>query len=410
MPRRGRLALLAAVAGPAVGCWETTRPHSAPPPPPGPALTAAARQVTPPDVAAIPDRLNPVTPPAATDPYQQLAADQCRELACTHAATARAILAVARDEDEGTRCFDLTHKADAARVRRTAAGHLAADARNRTAGAALELYVKLLEVELLADLLAVTAAEVDELVQTGEKLQGRGFAESPEFFTLRRQQIETRADYAKLRQGARRLNAELKALMGMGGEPAALLPTDHIRVPADTLDVEKAVQLGLASRPDLRLLRDLDADLSYKTVDAVRQAVIGLMPALKAVTTAARVLTPGLVPHLAEPKVANTRRMIRELLTERTAEADKDIRSAADEWTSQQELVGIARRRQAVETARVDELAVRRKSGAAVEAEYRRAKLDALKADADVIREAVKWKLADVKVRQAMGVLCDGCR
>ncbi|MFO0849652.1 MAG: hypothetical protein U0871_14020 [Gemmataceae bacterium] len=413
MSRRGRLALLAAAVGPAVGCWQTARPHAAPTPP-SPALTAAARQVTPPDVAAVPDKLTPVTPPAATDPYLQLAADQCRELACTHAATARAILAAA-DGDDPDRWCDWGHKAEVAQVRRTAAGHLAAEARNRTAGAALELYYKLLEVELLTDLLVTTAAEVDDLVRTGETLQGRGFQESPEFFTLRRQQVETRAEAARLRQGGRRLNAELKALIGTGGEPASLLPTDHIRVPSDSFDVEKAVQLGLASRPDLRLLRDLDAGLNARTVDAVRQAVIGLVPALKAVTTAARVLAPGLLPHLAEPKVESTHRMLRELLAERTAEAEKDIRTAADEWASQQELVGVARRRQAVEAARVHELAARRKSGAAVEAEYRRAKLDALKADAEVIREAVKWKLADVKVRQAMGILCgdgtaDSCR
>jgi hypothetical protein len=412
MPGRCRLAVFLAVL-PAVGCWNTTQSFVSPQPA-KPALPLAPRQVIPPDVAAVADRLTAVALPAA-GPYLQLTAEQCRELACAHAGTANLILAAARDDDNG--CFDWGPKADAARVRRVTARHLAREVRVRTAAAALDLYYRLLEAELLSDLLVTTAAEVDDLVTAGERLQGRGFTESPEFFTLRRQQVEVRAEYARLRQGARRLNAELKALIGKGGEPGTLLPCDRIQVTADGLDVETVVHVGLAGRPDLQLLRDLDADLDARTVDAVRQAVIGLVPALKAVTTAAPVLTPGLavlVPHLAKPEVESTRRQIRSLLADRTAEADKDIRSAADEWATQQELVGLARRRLAVETSRVDELAARRRSGAAVEADYRRAKLDALRAEAEVIREAVKWKLADVKVRQAMGVLCSdgpgGCK
>ena len=56
--------------------------------------------------------------------------------------------------------------------------------------------------------------------------------------------------------------------------------------------------------------------------------------------------------------------------------------------------------------ASLAELTGRKATGASVEAEYHAARLEALRADAEVVREVVKWKRADVAARQAMGLLC----
>jgi hypothetical protein len=87
-------------------------------------------------------------------------------------------------------------------------------------------------------------------------------------------------------------------------------------------------------------------------------------------------------------------------------QADKDIRAAVDEWVIQQHAVAVAKTQAIADEERARELAGRAATGAAVEAEFRRAKLEAIRSRAELVREAVKWKRADVAARQAMGLLC----
>jgi hypothetical protein len=146
-------------------------------------------------------------------------------------------------------------------------------------------------------------------------------------------------------------------------------------------------------------------------VDAVRQAVAGLVPPLAAINTATRVLAPGLrrlIPYLTKPDVQAMRAQLTTLYADREREAVRDIRTSVDEWTSQRELVAIATRRVQLESEQVRELGVKREAGMAVETDYRLAWLELFKSQADLVREAVKWKRADVKARQSMGLLCSG--
>ena len=221
-----------------------------------------------------------------------------------------------------------------------------------------------------------------------------------------------------MRAGGRKLNGELKYLIGLGCQPGTLLPTDRITVVRDRLDPDAAVQHGFANRADLVALRELDAQLGPKTVAAVRGALVALTPGAGAVAAAVYRRPLGVahfLPHLLDQDVADYRHLLRDTLAKREAEADKDIRAAVDDWASQQELVAVAKGRALAERARLAELAGRKAGGAAVESEYRAARLEALRADADAIREAIKWKRADVAARLAMGLLCGpdespGCR
>jgi hypothetical protein len=389
----------------AAGCWPD-RPLVAPPPAVAPQLPVRPRTLPVPDVAAVPGELPPLAVPGGD--YHHLAAEACRALACTHAPGAQSILDAARDDDRGY-LFDGGAKGETARLRRVLARRLAQEVRNRSAGAALDAYYQLLEAELLTDILTAAAAELDQLVRTGEGFRDRGFADGAELAKLRRQQTDTRRDLLRTQQAVRRLNAELKVLVGLGVAPGAVLPTDRIAVVQDALDPDAAVRLGVASRADLNGLRELDAHLGPKTVEAVRHALIGLVPVIRPVTAAAFAVTPGLahfLPHLLKSDVAAYRELLRQALAERQLQADKDIRAAVDEWAIQQHAVAVAKTQAIADEERARELAGRAATGAAVEAEFRRAKLEAIRSRAELVREAVKWKRADVAARQAMGLLC----
>jgi hypothetical protein len=375
-----------------------------------PELPAVERQLAPVDVSRVPDSPPPAPGTANTaGPYYRLTAEECRQFACASSTIANLIeTAAANDNRSG--CGIGTRAAD--QLRETVAWHLSAETRNRSAGAALDLYYRLLEAELLADVLAASQKEVDALVSAGEKMTRGGFTESAELFRLRKQQVDLQAKRTQLRSGIAKLNDELKSLTNLTAVPGPLLPTDQLQVTPEPLDPEQAVRVGLATRPDLQLLRALVNGLDHRTFQAVRQALANLVPPLGAVTAASRVLAPGLrtaFPFLNNPDdVDALRRQVGTYLADREREAVKEIRAAVNDWATELELVVIAKRRLAVETERVRELRVKRESGAAVEADYRRAKLEALQAEADLIREATKWKQADVKVRQTLGMLCGG--
>ena len=127
----------------------------------------------------------------------------------------------------------------------------------------------------------------------------------------------------------------------------------------------------------------------------------------KAATPACQVgsLTPW-VRGAAKADAVVLRQQVLSLLADRERVAVKEIRAAADDWTTARELAGLARSRFELAQGRVDEYEKRARAGQSVEVERRRARLDALQAEGELVTEIAKWKAADVMARQAIGLLC----
>ncbi len=377
------------------------------PAPPETALPAVERQIPKPDVSAITDlpgvgSANPLPPVG----YYRLTAEECRQLACDNSSLGNLIDAASVGDS------NRSHGAGAAVdcVRTMAGGYIAQEARNRTAGSALTLYYKILELELKSDVLASSILELDRLIVANDKLIETGFKQTADGFALKKQRLDLEADRTRLRSGLTRLNAELKSLLAIdAGTTGFLLPADQVKVVPDPLDAEQSVQLGLMLRGDLNLLRCLANAVDHRTLQAVRKVLIGLSPPLAAVVQATEHLVPALLPFvsaIAKAEVAAVRSQIMGLLQDREREVAKEIRTAVEEWATARELVAIARRRFELTTANVADLEKKSKVGQAVELELRKARLESLQAESDLVGEIVKWKLADVKARETMGLLC----
>jgi len=393
-----------------VGC-RTPMAMTRPVPEPA-ALPVSDRQIPAPDVSAITDlpSLGSANPLPAVG-YYRLTAEECRQLACDNSALGNLI-------DAGSApTTSRSHGACAAidRVRIIAGQYIAQEARNRTAGSALALYYKLLELELKSDVLNSSIVELDQLMKLRDKLIEKGFKQSADGFELKKQRIELEADRTRLRSGIAKLNAELKSLLAIDtGTQGFILPADQVKVVPDPLDPEAAVQLGLMLRADLNLLRCLASTVDNRTLQTVRKVLVGLAPPLAAVIQSTEQLVPALLPFvsaMAKAEVAAVRAQITGLLQDREREAAKEIRTAAEEWTTARELVAIGRQRFELHKSNVDELEKKYKAGQAVELELRKGKLELLKAESDLVGEIAKWKIADVKARETMGLLCgpDGC-
>lgn len=371
------------------------------------ALPLTGRGIPPVDASAAPAEPPLRTPPPPPGNYYHLTAEDCRRHACVNSAVAN-LLDGAVTPNSGL-CADHGTRAMTFAVRAATAHHLADEVRNRTAAAALTAYYKLLELELTADVLASTVAELDELLAVNEKLLERGFKQAADAHELRKQRIELLSNQARLRSGIQALNGELKALLAIDpSTPGLLLPADQVRVVPEPLDVEQAVQLGLRLRPELNLLRTLANVADPRAVSAVRRALVGLAPPLAAVLSVTAETFPVLTPWVRESAKADAvalRRQVLALLADRERAAVKEIRAAADEWTTARELVGLARSRFTLAQERVTEYEKRSNAGQAVEVDRRRARLDALKAEGELVAEIAKWKAADVKTREVMGLL-----
>jgi hypothetical protein len=405
--RGTRRAIGAALAlGVLAGC-RSPRPAVAAAEPPAPHLAEVVRDIPAPDVSAIALAV-PADPPAVPARYLRLTADECRRAACGHAVLARGILAAADDGADGVQ----SHRQAAVEALRQRVAHaLAREARGRAAAGALELYYKLQQAELLADLLDRSLAETDALVSAADKLAAGGFAEAPEAFALRRSQLDLRAERVTITAGIRRLNDELKPLLGLPPDDARLLPVDGVRVAPDTLDLGAAYALASQSRGDFQAVRALQTSLDRQTVDAVRQAVAGLLPPLGAITAAANTLAPGLrvlLPFLRRPDVDGVRRQLAVLQQSREEELFRDLSAAVNDFHAQRDRLAVSRRRVEFEATRVAELDVRRSKGLPVEADWRRARLALLSAERQQLTDAYAWQQADVTVRKLLGNLCDG--
>jgi outer membrane protein TolC len=383
------------------GCKWLAQPMWPTPAPEPALLPQTVRTLAPPDTSA----LGEPVPTERPDEYYHLSADECRRLAAANSSLANLIESSVLVE---TGPLSKLHGSDcAARIIQLAAAQLSREARNRTAAASLDLYYQLLELELTDDVLEQSLTELDELVKFNDTLREKGFKESDEVFALQSQQLQLQADQAQLRAGLQRLNTELKSLLAIDpGTPGFLLPADQVRVVPETLEMALAIEVGLTERADLQLLRELQANTDYRTVAAVKRILVGVTPLLGGLLTIREnpVLLP-FVSAMAKAEACQLQQQLQSLLADREREAAKEIRTAVNSWGAARDQVAILRKKFALGQGQVDELDKKRTAGMAVEFELRKARLDLLKTEAELIKAIAAWKRADVKAREAIGLL-----
>ncbi|MGL6074100.1 MAG: TolC family protein [Fimbriiglobus sp.] len=400
----GKAAFLVGLAAFGGMACHSPAPRLAPPAPPPrqPVLSAIPRQLTKPDVQQASTTVAVESPVE----YRKLTPDECRRLACQHAGPAQLILEAAQRPKSGPSLAG-TSKVDS--LRWTAAQQLSKEARNQSAGAALELYYRLQEAELLSDMVTQSLTELDDILASAQTLASNGYPETPETLTLKKTQIELRSEKVKVLAGIRRLNNELKILIGAEATQAHLLPDEGITVIRDQLDGRSAALRAFQSRGDLQALRTLEAGLDQQTLDAVKQAIAGLLPPLGAITAATNTLAPGLralLPFLDRADVETVRRQLCLAIQERERDIAKDVATAIDDYHTQYERIGVSRQLVVLLQKRIEDLQTKLNNGLPVEGEFRQARLDLIRAEREQLRDTYAWKQADIAIRKHLGVLC----
>ncbi len=298
--------------------------------------------------------------------------------------------------------------------------YLAEEARNQSAGAAMDLYYRLAEAEAKWDLLQSSLETTQEVQKEIHKIRQQGLKVTSEVEALERRGLEVQTDQHRLRGAIIKLNGELASLLGWDSSQGLLWPAADFAVVDSAVDTEEAVALGLAQRPQLLLLREVNANLNAQTLPLVRGLLQGVNPLLGLALKVEHpclgwVLCLGKIcsslhPCQEKAELAQRRRQVQQLLRDREKAVAEEVRQAVYHLRTQTQLVAMARQRALLRRARYVELEERRRQGLASLLEVAPAKLAWSQASSEVVQEVMAWHIAQVRLKQAQGVLTQDCQ
>jgi hypothetical protein len=389
--------LLAGAMGLLVGCQSLDIA-----PPVGfaaPQLPTAARGTIEPDVSALePAKGLPKRPTS----YQRLTAAECRALAVLNAPLAAELDSHPANDAPA---HPFAHKrGEFSELSRQVRGYAADEIRNRSAAAALEDYYKLAAVEGQFDLAVAGHGILSKQLSEAEKALQQGLKDRGDVNALRRQILELESQAAKLDGGAGALNAALAGRLGL--DPAIpIWPVDSLRIARDVPDTETAISTARQYRPDLNLLRALvaDADRGGELANGVLNGINPLLGNSTAIHPVFALLAA--VQHDPTRLEAGTRRQLVSVLESRERQAEAEVRAALATLRGARASATAKAAEVRNLVTRVDELQKREAAGQQVTLELVTARTDLLKVRGELIQAVADWHVADVKLRQAMGLL-----
>lgn len=289
----------------------------------------------------------------------------------------------------------------------------ALEARNQSAGTALEIYYTLAELEGKWELLQQSLTILDDNLAKTKDLMKQGLRVPVEYEELFRQRIALQDNETRLETGIQKWNGELRRLLGFetGPDEWRFRPTLDFEIAAPPLDIEQAVATGKTRRPQLILLRELQTMLDADSLPMVQglltavNALLGMEEKPKHLLLAA--LGKCLCHDHAEE--ATSLRQLQEYLAERERIVVTEIRQAARDAQSQLELAVLAGERVRSWHTKILDLESKEAKGLASSGDTLAARLEWLKARGDLIKEMSAWHIAHAKLKQAQGVLVEEC-
>jgi hypothetical protein len=366
-----------------------------------PPLPAVPRGIVEPNVSALPTEPSK-GPPRRPDQYQRLTAAECRALAVANAPLAAELDSHPANDAPA---HPFAHKrGESADLSRQVRGYAADEIRNRSAAAALEDYYKLAAAEGQFDLAVSGHNVLTKQHSEAEKAIQQGLKDRGDVNALKRQILEVESQAAKLDAAATALNASLVGRLELDAS-WPIWPADPLRIAPQEPDLAAAISTARQCRPDLNLLRALitDADRGGELANGVLNGINPLLGTTAAIHPLFALLSS--VKHDPTRLEAGTRRQLLGALESRERQAEAEVRAAVASLRGARASSAAKAAEVRNLRARVAELEKREAAGQQVTLELATARLDLLKVRGELIQAVADWHVADVKLRQAMGLL-----
>jgi len=333
----------------------------------------------------------------AVSQYRVLRADDVRSLAAANAPLAKLY------EQEGRAAIAASGRRTcrSATVLSNLMSHRAAQERNKAAASALELYYSLAEAELRGELLERGLAELDAAAEHLAALKGSGLKlpAAIDETSIPRNRLDLLDKQVQLRDAWRRMQSQLRLLCGFEEDQSMpIWPDADLIVKIEPVDVEAAVVEGLANRPDLAALAELDGQLDADSLPAVRSALgPGLGASIVAKHLLGRQSTEAAEASARQGQLSVARQSLQ-------LAAATEIRQAA--WNIETQLHRIALARQQLELSkhRLAELEERHAADGVTIFDVCTARLEALQAEGELVHCIAAWRIAQAKLLAAQGL------
>jgi hypothetical protein len=360
-----------------------------------------------PDLPKLPPRT--ISGPVGTT-FRRLTERNCLVLAATNVSLANLL------DEENQVPPPRDQKAERDQLRQSIRYHTALELRNKAAGEALDRFFQIADVEARTDLLRKSFPIVDGLLTRAREAKAANVRFPLDLAELERQrsQLESQLEQAEL--GSRVMDLDLKRRLGRPYEPAGerLWPVGQFPIDPVPLDVDGAVKIALADRPELRGLRALHANLTPDTLPDIRDFLrsgspfLGQGPLQLQLPWLLRCLLRMPSGPTAETyaEVAVRKKQLQQTIDERERAIADETRAAALSLNAQRVRAILARDRFLSWGKRLEE--ARSKAAAAqpgAEFLLPQVELEWLKAHGDLIAEVAVWHQLRIKLRTAQGRL-----
>lgn len=333
-------------------------------------------------------------------PYRALAEQEAQCLAA-HNSQGAALLE--QEGQLGSKCP--TSKADMQRALNSFTG---LEIMNKDAGDALGLYFRLAKNEAQRDILDRSLKEVNEAVKEADKMRDKGLKVPPDIEDFRKKQNLLQADRGLVDAGIEKLNRLLAHMINLDGVPEhqRILPTTELELSPVPVDLHEAISLGLANRPELKLLR-------YAREESRRGNISVIRDLLKTSMTLLGKSPSGplgkLKTCIGAREISTRRDQLDEAIEQKEREVSKDIREAAGEMRGHAYLAAVIRQRVVEAHVKLEEQEGKFKNGLVSPFEVISARMTTLKAEADLVQEVAAWNIARTKLKKAQGLLTLEC-
>ena len=299
--------------------------------------------------------------------------------------------------------------AEAARAVRMGLAMQSVEERNRAAASALELLLRLAEAEAGLERLAQSEEEVQGMAADLERVRAQGLSSPLTNADIDRQRWDLVRQAEGLRATRRQLHRQLADLLALDpSDPRPVWPAVDLTVTAEPIDEEEAVATALATRADLAALRYFRNTAEPRTLPAIQQALSAVHPGLGvSVGSSCRCRTGR--PGGREDALQDRSWQLEALLADRERAVVREVRAAVQEIETRLRQVATARRLCDAERNRLENLRQQQLVGAATPLDIRRARLEVIKSDQQLLSDVIQWKIAVVKLKAAQGLLAAEC-
>jgi hypothetical protein len=280
---------------------------------------------------------------------------------------------------------------------------------NESAAAALDLFFRLSEAGQVSALIELALPQFDQARDDMRTLRRQGIAGTLDDTELDRHRIQLDEQRRLLDEGVIQANAQLRYLLGMdpvNGPPIhPLVDGASVAVP---IDVQGAVTIGLARRPNLNLLRMLIHELDPKTLP-LAMGVLQQAEASVGLPTAGAHPLAFLKAKCDDTTVEIRRSQLITLLQDREQAAASEIRRAVETVETDVRQMRLAEQTIGSWQDRLKNLDDRTREGLATPLDISTAKLRLLEARTTLVRHATGARIAEIRLREAQGILAAGC-